>query len=160
MSPTSYQTAPPRTMTEILFSFQCCDVGYEPGELPDCSTPQCMFAALLALLRQAAKKNTTQLRTSAQVRIFRSRRLHNHQSDAEGMGAGARGLEGAGRAGGSGARRRLFSAGGASWALVTIVETAAGEKSLPRSRMRTSTPRGSRRRPCRPWAGSTAWSGP
>ena len=29
MSPTSYQTAPPRTMTEILSSFQCCDVGYE-----------------------------------------------------------------------------------------------------------------------------------
>jgi len=27
-------------VTEILFSFQCCDVGYEPGELPDCSTPQ------------------------------------------------------------------------------------------------------------------------
>jgi len=26
-------------MTEILFSFQCCDVGYEPDELPDCSTP-------------------------------------------------------------------------------------------------------------------------
>jgi len=22
-----------------VFGFQCCDVGYEPDELPDCSTP-------------------------------------------------------------------------------------------------------------------------
>ena len=29
MSPTSYQTAPPRNVWNSVFSFQCCDVGYE-----------------------------------------------------------------------------------------------------------------------------------
>ena len=29
MSPTSYQTAPPRNMWNSVFGFQCCDVGYE-----------------------------------------------------------------------------------------------------------------------------------
>ena len=29
MSPASYQTAPPRNVEMLFFSFQCCDVGYE-----------------------------------------------------------------------------------------------------------------------------------
>ena len=29
MSPTSYQTAPPRNMWNSVFGFQCCDVGYK-----------------------------------------------------------------------------------------------------------------------------------
>jgi len=36
-------------MWNSVFGFQCCDVGYEPDELPDCSTPHYVGLPFCAL---------------------------------------------------------------------------------------------------------------
>ena len=58
MSPASYQTAPPRNVEMLFFSFQCCDVGYEPDELTRLLHPA-MYVRRLFTMGKAARKDIT-----------------------------------------------------------------------------------------------------